>query len=96
MVKRPAVKDYVGVVITTLANIVIMQERPFLTNNPPGEFSNLPRIRSFSREIILPRFSPYTVSSGQELRLWYGEDLVAFSENDNRGRVCCDVFALYV
>ena len=73
-----------------------MPENQFLKRNPSGKFSNLPRVRSFSPEIILPRFSPYAVKSGEKLRLWYGEDLENFTENDNAGRVCCDVYALYV
>ena len=52
---------------------------------------------SLSPELILSVYShPRWVSSGQELRLWYGEDLVNSSEGDNGGRACCDVYALYV
>ena len=29
----------------------------------------------------------------QELRLWYGEDLYGFTERDNGGRSCADVYA---
>ena len=94
--KRPAVKDHVGVVITTSTNSIIIPEIPFLKSTPPGKFSNLPRIGSFSPEIILPRFSPHKVKSGEELRLWYGEDLVGYTEHDNDGWVCCDVYVLYV
>ena len=39
---------------------------------------------------------PRSVIRGEELRLWYGEDLADYSEADNGGRVCCDVYALYV
>ena len=94
--KRAAVEDYVGVAITTSQNTIITPEAPFLKNVPPGKFSELPPYKSFSPEIILPRFSPYPVISGEELRLWYGEDLMDFTESDNRGLVCCDVYALYV
>jgi len=93
--KRPAVKDHVGVVITNSTSYIITPQSPFLKSTPPGKFSNLPRFKSFSPEIILPRFSPFPVISGEELRLWYGEDLVGFTEHDNDGRVCCNVYALY-
>jgi len=36
------------------------------------------------------------VSGGQSLRLWYGEDLVGYTEGDNAGWVCCDVYGLYI
>ena len=94
--KRPGVEDYVGVAITTSQNAIITPESPFLKNNPQGKFSELPPYKSFSPEIILPRLSPYTATSGEELRLWYGEDLMNYRESDNGGLVCCDVYALYV
>ena len=86
--------DHVGVVITTFGGTIITPESPFLKN--PGKFSELPGFNALSPEVILPRFSPYSVSSGQELRLWYGEDLDGHTESDNGGRVCCDVYALYI
>lgn len=49
-----------------------------------------------SPEIVLPSFSPYSVRSGDQLRLWYGEDLVGYTESDNRGLVCADAYGLYV
>jgi len=74
-----------------------MPPNPFFTySGGSGKWSELPGYNSFSPEIILPRFSPYSVSSGQELRLWYGEDLENFTESDNGGWVCSDVYALYV
>lgn len=94
--KRAGVEDFVGVTITTVRNTIITPEAPFLKVNPPGRFSDLPPYESFSPEIILPRFSPYQAAAGTTLRLWYGEDLVDFTESDNDGSVCCDVYALYV
>ena len=38
---------------------------------------------------------PHQVNSGQELRLWYGEDLVNWAEGDNGGYSCCDVYARF-
>ena len=74
---------------------MIMPESLFL-NAHSGKWYELPGYNSFSPEIILPRFSPYSVSSGQELRLWFGEDLVGQTESDNGGQVCCDVYGLYL
>ena len=36
------------------------------------------------------------MASGEELRLWYGEDLANVFEEDNGGRVCCDVYGLII
>ena len=90
-------KNHVSLAITTSSNALLMPPNPFFTfSGGAGKWSELPEYNSFSPEIILPRFSPYSVSSGQELRLWYGEDLVDYAETDNGGLVCCNVYVLYV
>ena len=91
----PSLKNHVNVIITTSSNTIITPVSPFLKNHV-AKFSELPGYNSFSPEIILPRFSPHSVNSGQELRLWYGEDLTDRTESDNGGWVCCNVYALYV
>ena len=72
---------------------------------PPIQFqkiSNLkwyrvPGYNSLSPELVLPFFtSPRRVHRKQELRVWYGENLVNLSEGDNEGKVCADVYALFV
>ena len=88
-------KNHVNVVITTSSNYIILPLSQFFTYSG-GKWSEIPGYNSLSPEIILPFFSPYPVSSGQQLRLWYGEDLVDWYEADNAGRVCADVYALYV
>ena len=42
---------------------------------------------------LLP--TPLVVSVGQQFQLWYAHDLVNFSEHDNDGKTCADVYALY-
>ena len=91
------VKHHVSLAITTSSNALLMPPNQFFTfAGGAGRWSQLPGYNSSSPEIILPRFSPYSVSSGQELRLWYGEDLVNYGESDNAGLVCCNVYVLYV
>ncbi|KAL9986697.1 hypothetical protein ACROYT_G000876 [Oculina patagonica] len=90
-------QNQVNVVITTSTNQIILPLSQFIQGSgAAGKWSEIPGYNSMSPEIVLPFFSPYTVSLGQQLRLWYGEDLVAYHEGDNVGRVCCDVYALYV
>ncbi len=88
------VKNHVNVVITTSSNHVIVPPSEFFTFGN-GKWSEIPGYNSMSPEIVLPSFSPYSVRSGDQFRLWYGEDLVNFTEHDNGGRVCADVYALY-
>ena len=85
----------VNVAITTSANHVLLPPSKFVTHY--SKWSNIPSYSSLSRELILSVFShPHSVGLRQELRLWYGEDLVGYTEGDNGGRVCCDVYALYI
>jgi len=94
---HPNVKNHVSLAITTSGNALLMPPNQFFTlAEGAGKWAELPGYNSFSPEIILPRFSPYSVSSGQELRLWFGEDLVNHTEGDNAGLVCCNVYVLYV
>ena len=92
----PLVKNHVDVTITTSSNSILFPPNVFFTVRAFEAWSELPGYNSFSPEIILPRFSPYSVNSGQELRLWFGQDLVNSAESDNGGLVCCNVYVLYV
>ena len=91
---HPYVGKHVATVITKSNNEVILPLNQFFTFGH-GKWSQIPGYNSLSPEIVLSFSSPYSVSSGQQLRLWYGEDLVAYTENGNDGNVCCDVYALY-
>jgi len=85
----------VNVVITTSANRMLLPPNQFITHS--AKWSKIPGYNSLSPELILSVFSdPHQVNSSQELRLWYGEDLMDWTDTNNGGRVCCDVYALYV
>ncbi|KAL9960072.1 hypothetical protein ACROYT_G033475 [Oculina patagonica] len=89
-----SVKDHVDVLITTSANHILLPPSQFITNH--YKWSKIPGYNSLSPELVLSVFSsPLTVTSGQELRLWYGEDLLN-NESDNGGTSCCDVFARFM
>lgn len=52
---------------------------------------------SNSPEIIWKDFTnPSRLTSGQELRLWHGKDVMNKGEANNNGTSCTDVFALYL
>ena len=93
------INEKIDVVITTSGNDVILPPSQFITGPTRSQqlkWAKVPGYNSLSPELILSVYShPRSVSSGQELRLWYGEDLVNSSEGDNGGKACCDVYALY-
>lgn len=56
----------------------------------------LPGRTNMDPELILPDFNPpLAVTAGQELQMWFGQDLLDWGESDNTGTSCCDVFAYY-
>ena len=40
--------------------------------------------------------SPLLLSRGQEFQVWYGQDLVDCTEENNSGATCVDVYAWYI
>ena len=88
-------KEKVNIVITNSANHILLPSSQFMHDS--NKWSSLQGYNSFSPEIVLSVFSnPSVVVKGQELRLWYGEDLMNSSESDNDGKSCCDVYARLV
>ena len=50
-----------------------------------------------SPELILGNFSrPLSLLKDQQLQIWYGQDWVDCSEDNNSGTSCVDIFAWYV
>ena len=79
-------------VITTGSNYVV-----FPANYTLSETYILEGYRSTSPELVFPNASESGgVTRGQELRIWFVEDLSDFSEGDNSGQSCADVFLFYV
>ena len=96
---HPDTKNHVNVVITDAHNHIILPPNQLIVTGwlAAGKWYHDVGHSSVSPELVLSVFSdPRHVSSGQEFRVWYGEDLVNFHEQDNGGKVCSDVYALYV
>lgn len=80
--------------------------RTFLTNDSnevvfpqksSSAFYQLQGVRVNSTELTFNNITvPLQVGTGQEFRVWYSEDLKNYSESDNGGKTCIDVYALYV
>ena len=97
---RSGLKNQVNVVITTSANQDILPPREFLGDKKvlkKLKWHKIPGFNSLSPELVLSVMStPYWIADNHELRVWYGEDLMNSSEEDNGGTVCADVYALFV
>ena len=66
---------------------------------PMGQSSRytIPGYDAQSSEIVFSGFpNPLHLSSGQQLRIWYEEDLYDESEFDNGGTSCADVLVKYL
>ena len=93
------ITNYNNVVIKDAHDHIILPPKELLASggNAAGKWYYNVGYSSLSPELVLSVFSdPPNVSSGQEFRVWYGEDLVKYYEQDNGGKVCSDVYALYV
>ena len=89
----PGISDYVGVTVTTAGNTVLLPPKELSLSSG---WSFIPGFDGQSREVVFTKFSdPVTVTSGQELRLWYSEDLKNGPEGDNGGKSCSDVYAIF-
>ena len=91
-------KDIVNVVVTNAANRIILPPNQFIEDSKKWSRVTVPYYNAaFAPELVFSVFShPRWVHKGQQFRVWYGEDLTNYGEDDNGGRVCCDVYALYV
>ena len=85
----------INVVITNSDNQVLLPPSELIVNDG-AKWSKIPGYDSLSTELVLPFFSPSQVGYHQELRLWYGEDLMNAGEGDNGGTACVDVYAIFV
>lgn len=92
--ERSNQRPYVGVVITTSRNHILLPPSRF--NRRVGKWSKIPGYNSFSSEIVLKSSRPHSIYKGKGFRVWFGEDLVNYTEGDNAGKVCFDVYILLV
>lgn len=54
-------------------------------------------VNQVSPELILGNLSrPLSLLKDQQLQIWYGQDWVDCSEDNNSGTSCVDIFAWYV
>lgn len=79
------------ILVTNGSNAVIFPQNSRTTRY------QLPGILSNSIELKFKNLTlPLRVSSGQDFRVWYDEDLADDSEGDNGGNTCVDIYAFFV
>ena len=88
---------HISLVITDSNNSILFPSREFMLDKS-GTYSSIPGYDSLSPELVLLALSnPPFVTRGQELRVWYGEDLNKEAyEDDNEGKACCDIYARFM
>ena len=65
--------------------------------NGKEHFYVLDGVNQGSPELILGNLSrPLSLLKDQQLQIWYGQDWVDCSEDNNSGSSCVDIFAWYV
>ena len=80
-------------------NINYYPNNTFMTiiTNDKEHFYVLDGVNQGSPELILGNLSrPLSLLKDQQLQIWYGQDWVDCSENNNNGTSCVDIFAWYV
>lgn len=87
--------DYELVVITNTRNEVLLPPSQLRKSATADSFF-IPGYTSQSPELVLSAFNPLAVQTGQELRLWYTQDLWQTTPKDDGGRVCCDIYAQFL
>lgn len=81
--------DDIGTVLTQSDDVILLPESK-------KKWYKLPRYTPTSEEIVFTDLkNPLILSSGQELRIWYAEDLSGIEEENNSGTTCVDVYANY-
>ncbi|XP_032239972.2 uncharacterized protein LOC116619360 [Nematostella vectensis] len=87
-------KSYPFNVIVTDSSDEIIYPSPEYIKHWSGLWYYLPsQDEKESDALVFSDFeSPFYLRPVMELKLWYGEDLKDWSETDNQGRVCVDVF----
>ena len=70
--------------------------RAYYANNDKKHFYSLNGSTHTSPELVFrDLFNRVLVSRGQKLQIWYGQDWVDWSEYNNSGITCVDVYAWY-
>ena len=82
--------DGLNMVITDSQNSILL---PTKFDYKDGKWYKMPGYNSRSPNLVLPSDVGMYICKGCPLKVWYGEDLVDFTTEDNNGKVCFQVYA---
>ena len=91
---QPGKKELVMVVTDAMNQILYPPPRlvTFHIHGHKGWYT-LPGYTSSSSELVFTDFGyPKYLKKGDQLRVWYGEDLYDYTESDNSGKTCMDIY----
>ena len=98
----PTYGENLMTIITDANKEAILPPAKDLKALPSGAFGNkthyytLPGYHHNSTELVFRNLvNPLSVSSNQEMQIWYGQDWMDSGEEDNSGKTCVDVYAWY-
>ena len=98
----PTYGENLMTIITDANKEAILPPAKYLKALPSGAFGNkthyytLPKYHHNSTELVFRNLvNPLSVSSNQEMQIWYGQDWMDRGEEDNSGKTCVDVYAWY-
>ncbi|EDO41333.1 predicted protein [Nematostella vectensis] len=63
-----------------------------------GRWYSMDGFDSMSNDLVLQYGfdQAYYITPKSVLKVWYGEDLYGYTESDNRGKVCADVYGYFI
>ena len=86
-----------GTFVTTRSKRVLFPREKFIQDKSLNAWYSLPGFEPDSQVLVLHDFSnPEFFHQGQELQLWYGEDLQNVNEANNSGETCVEVYVWYL
>ena len=86
--------DSLAVLITNSTNQIIAPHNPTWRVEAGGWYS-LNGFNTFSPNVVIETRPGYKVEKGEQLRVWYGEDLKDYYSSNDGGRVCLNVYAFF-
>lgn len=82
---------------STPSRRILFPREKFIPNKSLAMWYVLPGFHPNSPFLVFHDFAnPEFVQYGQEVEIWYGEDMEDVSEDDNDGESCVEVFAWYL
>ena len=86
-------RDGLNMVITDAHDAILL---PTKFDFPFGKWYKLKGVNSKSKELVFETEVPMYISRSCPLKVWYGEDLVDHTTEDNSGKVCFQVYGFKI